>query len=153
MAQKPNFDPNNYQEFAREHIDLFTNSACQTLFEPGSVFKAITMSSALNEGKITPETSYYDNGWLTVGPNTIYNYAHRAYGQQTMTNVLEHSINTGAAYAQSRLGNELFTDYVQKFGIMEKLVLIYQKLILVTLNLKMAVRSILLLLLMGREFG
>ena len=120
MAKEPNFDPNNYKDFARDHIEIFTNDSCQTLFEPGSVFKAITMASALNEGKVTPETSYYDTGSLTVGPNTIYNYAHRSYGQQTMTNVLEHSVNTGAAYAESRLGNKQFAEYVQNFGVMEK---------------------------------
>lgn len=120
MAKAPNFDPNNYKDFARDHIDIFTNDSCQTLFEPGSVFKAITMASALNDGKVTPETSYYDNGYLKVGPDTISNYAHRSYGQQTMTNVLEHSVNTGAAYAENRLGNQQFADYVQNFGVMEK---------------------------------
>ncbi len=120
MVKAPSFDPNNYKEQAREDISVFTNDSCQTLFEPGSVFKAITMASALNDGKVTPETSYYDNGFLSVGPNTIYNYAHRSYGQQTMTNVLEHSVNTGVAYAENKLGNEQFASYVQKFGVMEK---------------------------------
>ncbi|MCU0653596.1 MAG: penicillin-binding protein 2 [Candidatus Pacebacteria bacterium] len=119
MAKSPNFDPNNYREFANENIEIFKNNSCQDLFEPGSVFKAITMASALNDGKVTPQTSYFDSGSLTIGPNTIYNYAHRSYGQQTMTNVLEHSINTGAAFAESRLGNEAFSRYVKKFGVME----------------------------------
>lgn len=120
MAEADNFNPNNYKEQARENIDIFKNDSCQSLFEPGSVFKAITMAAALNDGKVTPQTSYYDSGSLTVGPNTIYNYAHRFYGQQTMTNVLEHSVNTGAAFAQSRLGNQPFADYVEKFGVFEK---------------------------------
>ena len=119
MAKEPNFDPNSYKDFARANIDIFTNNSCQTLFEPGSVFKGITMASALNDGKVTPDTSYYDSGSLTVGPNTIYNYGHRSYKQQTMTNVLEHSINTGAAYAESKLGNQPFAEYVKKFGVME----------------------------------
>lgn len=120
MAKEPNFDPNNYKDFARDHIDIFTNDSCQTLFEPGSIFKAITMSGALNDGKVTPETSYYDSGSLTVGPDTIWNYAYRSYGQQTMTNVLEHSINTGAVYAENKLGDKQFAAYVENFGIMEK---------------------------------
>lgn len=119
MAKNPNFDPNSYKTYANKNIEIFRNSPCQTLFEPGSVFKAITMAAALNERKLTPETSYYDSGSLTVGPNTIYNYGHRSYGQQTMINVLEHSINTGAAFAQSKLGNQPFADYVEKFGVNE----------------------------------
>lgn len=119
MAKTPNFDPNNYKEYAKKNIDIFKNESCQTLFEPGSVFKGITMASALNEGKVTPDTKYTDTGILKVGPDTIYNYGHRSYGLQTMTNVLEHSINTGAAFAESQLGNEPFAGYVEKFGVFE----------------------------------
>ncbi len=120
MAKTPNFDPNQYREYAKENIDIFKNDSCQTLFEPGSVFKAITMASALNDGKVTPQTGYQDVGSLTVGPDTIYNYSHRSYGWQTMTNVLEHSVNTGAAFAQRQLGNKSFADYIDKFGVFEK---------------------------------
>ncbi|MFA6376495.1 MAG: penicillin-binding protein 2 [Candidatus Paceibacterota bacterium] len=119
MAKTPNFDPNNYKDYAKDNINIFKNESCQTLFEPGSVFKGITMASALNEGKVTPDTKYTDTGILKVGPDTIYNYGHRSYGVQTMTNVLEHSINTGAAYAESQLGNQPFADYVEKFGVFE----------------------------------
>jgi cell division protein FtsI/penicillin-binding protein 2 len=89
------------------------------LFEPGSVFKAITMASALNENKVTPQTSYYDNGIAVIGPDTLYNFGRRAYGQQTMTNVLEHSVNTGAVFAENKLGNKLFSEYIAKFGVFE----------------------------------
>jgi cell division protein FtsI/penicillin-binding protein 2 len=119
MAETPNFDPNNYQESAKKNLDIFRNDSCQTLFEPGSVFKGITMAAALNEDKITPDTTYTDAGILKIGPNTIYNFAHHAYGVQTMTNVLEHSVNTGAAFAESKLGNQLFAEYVDRFGISE----------------------------------
>ena len=119
MAKTPNFDPNNYKEYAKDNIDIFKNESCQTLFEPGSVFKGITMASALNDGKVTPETSYFDSGSLTVGGDTIFNYGKRSYGWQTMTNVLEHSINTGAAFAERQLGDREFTDYIEKFGVFE----------------------------------
>ena len=119
MAKTPNYDPNNYKEYANKNINIFRNDSCQTLFEPGSVFKALTMSSALNEKKVTPDLKYFDSGSLTVGPDTIYNFGRRSYGEQTMTNVLEHSINTGAAFAESRLGNEKFSEYVDKFGVDE----------------------------------
>jgi cell division protein FtsI/penicillin-binding protein 2 len=119
MAKVPAFDPNNYKDYAKDNIDVFKNDSCQTLFEPGSVFKGITMAAALNEKKVTPDTAYYDSGILRVGGSTIYNYGQRSYGQQTMTNVLEHSINTGAAFAESQLGNQLFAGYVERFGVSE----------------------------------
>jgi len=53
MAQVPSFNPNNYKN---ENYDVFQNSAIQKLFEPGSIFKPITMSAALNEGLVTPDT-------------------------------------------------------------------------------------------------
>lgn len=122
MAKIPNFDPNNFQEYAAdpEQINLFKNDSCQTLFEPGSVFKAVTMASALNEGKVTPETKYDDNGVLQIGGWPIYNYNQRTFGpSQTMTNVLEHSINTGAVFAKNRIGNAVFEDYIERFGFFE----------------------------------
>jgi len=119
MAKTPNFDPNEYKKFANEDIEIFNNSSCQTLFEPGSVFKALTMSGAINEKKVTPQTTYFDSGSLTVGPNTIYNYGKRSYGTQSMTNVLEYSINTGSAFAAGQLGSQLFGQYIEKYGVFE----------------------------------
>jgi len=119
MAKTPNFDPNEYKEIARNGVDIFKNDSCQTLFEPGSVFKAITMASALNEKKLTPETEYIDTGTVKIGSWPIYNYGNRSYGRQTMTNVLEHSVNTGAVFAQRQLGDEPFAEYIEKFGIFE----------------------------------
>lgn len=119
MAKTPLFDPNEYKTQARENSRLFKNDSCQTLFEPGSVFKAITMAAAINEGKVNPETEYYDSGMVRIGGWPIYNYARRSYGRQNMKNVLEYSINTGAVFAQSRLGNTPFVEYMEKFGIFE----------------------------------
>jgi cell division protein FtsI/penicillin-binding protein 2 len=121
MAKNPNFDPNNYKDFAKkeETIKLFKNNSCQELFEPGSVFKPFTMASALNEGKITPDTRYYDAGLVQIGGWPIYNYGQRSYGEQTMTQVLEKSINTGAVFAKNQLGNEAFAKYIEEFGLFE----------------------------------
>jgi cell division protein FtsI (penicillin-binding protein 3)/stage V sporulation protein D (sporulation-specific penicillin-binding protein) len=117
LADFPNFDPNNYSEV--KDYKQFQNSAVQKLFEPGSVFKAITMAAALDQHKITPQTSYFDSGKVKIGGYTIYNYDLRSFGRQTMTNVLEKSINTGAVFAQKRLGNDLFLDYVNRFGFFQ----------------------------------
>ncbi len=117
LANFPNFNPNFYSE--TEDFQIFQNGAIQYLFEPGSTFKPITMAAALDREKITPSTIYIDEGKLEIGGYTIYNYNGRVFGQRTMTEVLERSINTGAVFAEKQLGNQSFLDYVEKFGFFE----------------------------------
>jgi len=118
LANFPNFDPNNYSR--EKDLEIFQNSAVQKLFEPGSIMKPFTMAFAINEGKITPETTYVDTGSLKFGIYTIHNFANEIYGEQTMTQVLENSINTGAVYAQQQIPHEIFLDYLDKFGFFKK---------------------------------
>jgi len=117
LANFPNFNPNQYSKV--EDLDLFQNSATQKIFEPGSVFKPITMASAIDKGKITPQTTYTDYGILKIGGSTITNYGNRTWGEKTMTQVLENSINTGAVFAEQQLGNNFFLKYVDSFGLFE----------------------------------
>lgn len=117
MANYPNFDPNQY--FKEKNFNIFQNPSVQKLFEPGSIFKPLTMSAAIDQGKITPDTTYIDTGSVTSGKWTIYNFGKRSYGKKTMTQVLENSINTGAVFAEKQLGNDLFLSYIKKFGLFE----------------------------------
>lgn len=117
LANWPNFNPNNYSE--EKNYQIFRNSAIQKLYEPGSVFKAITMAGALDKEKITPQTTYIDTGKVKIGGWTIYNYNEREYGEQTMTQVLEKSINTGAVFAEKQLGHSDFMEYIGRFGFFE----------------------------------
>jgi len=120
LANFPNFDPNRHQEYANaKGLDIFQNSAIQKIFEPGSVFKPITLAAALEEGKITPQTTYYDEGKVRLDGWTIYNFERRKWGERTMTEVLEKSINTGTVFAQRQLGNEKFLKYIESFGLFE----------------------------------
>jgi len=82
LANFPNFNPNNYSEV---DFELFQNSAVQKPFEPGSVFKPITMAAALEQEKITPQTTYIDTGKVKIGEDTIRNYGENVWGKQTMT--------------------------------------------------------------------
>ena len=118
LATFPSFNPSEYQE--ETDLEIFRNGAVQRLFEPGSVFKPITMAAALEEDLITPETTYKDKGYVNVGGPPIYNYEKRVWGEQTMTNVLEKSINTGAVFVEQELGGKLFLKYLEEFGLFEK---------------------------------
>ncbi len=117
MAGNPDFDLNNYD---KSSVKLFLNPATQKIYEPGSVFKVITMAAGLDSGKITPDTAYYDNGKLTINGRTIKNWDLKAHGKLTMTGVIEGSVNTGAVFAERRIGHALFYDYLKKFGFEEK---------------------------------
>ncbi|MBI2042354.1 MAG: penicillin-binding protein 2 [Candidatus Nealsonbacteria bacterium] len=119
LAEWPNYDANKYAVV--DDLSVFKVGSIQGVFEPGSVFKPLTMAAALNEGDITPQTTYFDPGVLEIGGWPIYNYDQRVYpGEITMTGVLEKSINTGAVFAEQRVGHKKFLEYIKRFGIFEK---------------------------------
>ncbi len=114
MCGVPDFDPNAYSEVS--DIAVFNNPATFLPFEPGSVFKAVTMAAALDANKVMPNTTYEDTGSVAIGPYTIKNSDLKANGIQTMVDVLEKSLNTGAIFAVRRLGPSAFARYVRNFG-------------------------------------
>ena len=116
MASLPDFDPNNYYD---SPIGKFLNPAVQAIYEPGSILKIVTMAAGLDAGKITPDTTYYDTGSFTANGKTIRNWDLKAHGTQTMTGVIEQSINTGAVFAEKKIGNDLFYNYLIKFGFQD----------------------------------
>lgn len=118
LANWPAYNPNQYSKVT--DYDIFQNSAVQKIFEPGSVFKPFTMAMALNEGKVTPESTYHDTGSVTIGPNTIYNFNREKYGAGNMSRILEKSINTGAVFLSQTISHETFMDYLERLGFNEK---------------------------------
>jgi len=118
LAVAPSFDPNFYWQ--TEDLRVFQNPFAQKLFEPGSVLKPVVMAAGLNEGKITPQTKYIDKGILHIGGWPIENYGKYVWGEQTMTGVLEKSINTGAVFAEQQIGHKTFLKYLEKFGLFEE---------------------------------
>jgi len=117
LANRPTFDPNNY---AKSPISYFLNPAVQSIYEPGSVMKVMTMSGAIESGSVAANTTYTDTGSLVVGPDKITNAENAVYGKVTMTEVIEHSINTGAAFAMKAMGSDTFLSFLKKFGLNEK---------------------------------
>lgn len=117
LANYPNFDPNNFSKYP---LGVFLNHATSALYEPGSILKVITMAAGLDAGKITPQTRFYDPGSLTLNGKTIRNWDLKSHGSITMTEVIEQSINTGAAHAERLLGHNQFYKYLVSFGLNEK---------------------------------
>jgi cell division protein FtsI (penicillin-binding protein 3)/stage V sporulation protein D (sporulation-specific penicillin-binding protein) len=77
------------------------------------------MAAGINEGVITASTTYGDPGVRRFGTFSVSNFDGRSYGTQTMTQVLEKSLNTGAMFAMERVGQERFFEYIKSFGFGE----------------------------------
>ena len=118
MCSSPDFDPNNYQ--TTKDMNIYNNQAIFSQYEPGSIFKVITMAMGLDQKKITPQTVYKDTGNIKIADYNIENSNHKAYGEQTMTQVLEKSLNTGAIFVMRQIGPDIFGKYIKNFGFGEK---------------------------------
>ncbi len=114
MASAPTFDPNDY---GSSPVGVFLNPAVQAVYEPGSIFKVLTMAAGLDSGKITPETTFVDSGSLTLNQKTIRNWDLKAHGKVVMSEIIEQSINTGAAFVERQIGQALFKKYLESFDI------------------------------------
>ncbi len=114
LCNSPGFDPNNYGDV--DDYDVYSNMALSAPYEPGSIFKPITMAAALDSGSVSADTVYNDTGEVKFGKYTIRNADYKVYGEQTMTQVLENSINTGVVFAAMETGRETMLEYAEKFG-------------------------------------
>ncbi len=113
MADKPSFDPNNYSDY---QPGVFLNKGVQEIFEPGSSYKPITMSMGLDLVKVTPQTTFIDEGFIKAAEYTIRNFSNKVFGLQTMSQVLEKSINTGAMFVENVVGDDNFLNYTINMG-------------------------------------
>jgi len=113
LCGEPAFDPNIY---GTEEIQHFINPVVSTEYEPGSIFKPITMAVALDVGAVTPWTTYVDKGQVLVDKYVIKNADGKAHGVNNMIDVLDKSLNTGAIFVVQSAGAEKFRQYVSRFG-------------------------------------
>jgi len=117
MASVPGFDPNDYGSYP---IKNFLNPAVNFVYEPGSVFKPLTLSAGIDAGKLSAETKFHDPGFVTLNGRTIRNWGNHVYGDVTMQEVIENSINTGAVRAEEIVGHDTFYEYMKQYGFTEK---------------------------------
>ncbi|MFA5318231.1 MAG: penicillin-binding protein 2 [Patescibacteria group bacterium] len=118
MCAYPDFDPNEYGK--TENMDYFNNINIFNAYEPGSVYKTMTMAMGLDLELVEPDTTFVDTGSYTVATETIRNADDAIYGESTMTEVLENSINTGAIFVARQVGINNFIKYTRNFGFGEK---------------------------------
>lgn len=129
--------PDDYDKYAYYRYDnwigleAYQNKIVAAPYEPGSVFKAITMSSAIDDKDVTPQTSFQDPGIMFLDQNQygrvtgpdglrydyqIGNVSSQCTGYVTMVRVIEYSCNTGVGWVAKKMGKNLFYSYMMKFG-------------------------------------
>lgn len=113
MASYPAYDPNNYNA-SDDH--LFFDPVVSQQYEPGSVFKIISMAAGLDAGVVGPMGTIYDGGSIEVGGRVIYNWDRQGHGTVDMTEVLAQSLNVGIAQVAVALGKDRFYTYLKRFG-------------------------------------
>ena len=115
MASYPSFDPN---AFYKVDPDAMRNRAISDLYEPGSVFKIVTMASALDSGKVDRNWTYDDKGVLVVGGRRIYDWDRAAHGTTIFDTVLIKSYNIGTSEAAIAMTPDIFYKYLaDKWGV------------------------------------
>lgn len=97
-------------------VGAYINRTIQEIYEPGSVMKSVTMAIGLDQGEITPLSTYVDSGAVIRNDFPIDNNDKKHYGRVTMTNCLEFSINTCMVDISERLGRKLFHSALDRFG-------------------------------------
>ena len=145
MASSPDFDPNNWsailsdelnaevERVAAEQGDEAANTAWRAAwnkqmrnrtldetYEPGSVFKPITVAIGLEEGIISLDSTYYCGGSKTVGGKSISCHKKGGHGQQDLTHAVMNSCNVALMDIAEQIGPEITWKYWKDFGLSEK---------------------------------
>ena len=119
MSSRPNFNPNKYKDYDVETINR--NMAIWASYEPGSTFKILTVSAAVNEGVVDLiHDTFYDGGSVNVDGARIKCWKHGGHGHQTFLEVVQNSCNPGFVELGNRLGKEKLFNYIDKFGYGKK---------------------------------
>ncbi len=117
MASTPRMDLNKFWDFEKIYPSPLPFNRAISEYEPGSVFKVLTMAAALDAGAVKPDTEFMDTGVFEIGGIYIHNWNSGAWGPQTMLGCMQHSLNVCLAWVASKLGTARFYQYMQNFGV------------------------------------
>ena len=114
LAVAPSFDPAHYADYAPVR---WRDPAVSDTYPPGSTFKPITAAAALEAGVVTPDTGFYDPGFVRIDGRTIRCWKGGGHGAETLRTVIRNSCNVGVAEVGLRLGTARFYRYLARFGL------------------------------------
>ena len=130
MASAPSFDPNlveeRYDELSEITADCrpaaaLVNRASAGLYVPGSTFKVVTASAALESGEYTPDSTFHDPGYCTVYGRRVNNYdTTRPFGTITLESALAYSVNSVFCNIGLELGAKRILETARRFGFYER---------------------------------
>ena len=141
MASLPNYDPNNYsaitdemmmaelEKYTGEELQeqttayrnkIWRNKCIVDTYMPGSTFKIVTLSMALEEGLITTNDTYACPGYIRVADRTIRCWKSGGHGHQTLAQAIQNSCNPAFITIGAKVGATGFYQYFQNFGLTEK---------------------------------
>ncbi|NGZ73876.1 penicillin-binding transpeptidase domain-containing protein [Saccharibacillus alkalitolerans] len=117
MVNMPTFNPNNYSDAKK--LEDFNNLAVTAMYEPGSTFKIVTLSAAVQEGKFDPN-DHYQSGAIKVGRQTVHDVS-RNWGTLSYLDGVKHSSNVAfVKLGMEKVGTNKLTEYIKNFGFGEK---------------------------------
>jgi cell division protein FtsI (penicillin-binding protein 3) len=119
LANYPTYDPNKPPKRGDDPLSRF-NLGVSVPFEPGSIFKVVTLSAALETTKLTPDSLIATGGGTLKLPGRVIHESHHGYGTITLEQVLERSSNIGAILIGQQVGRENMYEYARRLGFGQK---------------------------------
>lgn len=115
LSSFPSFSPSDFQDYTS---NLYKNPSISNLYEPGSTFKPLVMSSALDSNLVTPQTKCsICSGPVSVSGFDIRTWNDKYYNDNNMVGVIQHSDNIGMVFVAQKLGIDRMINYLSAFGI------------------------------------
>lgn len=118
MASTPQMDLNHFTQYNQIYKNASEfNRAVSMQYEPGSVFKMLTLAAALDSGAVSPNFSYLDVGFYEIGGAYVYNWDRGAWGPQDLLGCMRHSLNVCMTRLADQMGPDVFYTYMRRFGV------------------------------------
>ena len=123
MVNKPDYNPNDpwvQGKTSDELQKMWRNRAVSDTFEPGSIFKVVTATAAIETGAVNENDKFTCTGSFTVANRVIHCWKRTGHGVQSFVDILKNSCNVGFAAVGKKVGRDTLTDYIKKFGFGKK---------------------------------
>ena len=121
ISSYPTIDPNNPPRADAETLlDLSRQRMVTETYEPGSVFKVVTLAAALDSGTVNDRTSFKCNGYLNVLGQKIKCWKTKGHGSETLAQAVQNSCNPAFMSMALKMGTDKFYEYIYAFGMTDK---------------------------------
>jgi len=123
MVNKPDYNPNDPWDLSKsfdENQKAWRNRAVSDTFEPGSIFKVVTATAAMEEKLVKEDDTFNCNGSTVVLGKTVKCWKTTGHGTQNFVDILKNSCNVGFMELGRRLGPQKLNEYIYKFGLGKK---------------------------------